>query len=79
MIEPIVLIPITLIFLAAVVVGRNMLVKRRLRCPRRKRDADVAFVAREWKSSELVRVKSCDLLKDPKKIDCDQECLSHGV
>lgn len=73
--DPLVLIPITVVFLAAMIIGRNELVKRRLVCPRTGSTAEVELLRRSLLPSKLVGIKSCSLLPDPKKIDCGQHCL----
>ena len=77
--DPIVLIPIALVFIVAMIVGRNEIVKRKLRCPRTGSIADVEVKRRSLRPSKLVGVESCDLLPDPKQIDCKQECLKQGA
>ena len=73
--SPFVLIPIAVIFVVAMVIGRNELVKRKLDCPRKKKTAEVELLRRSLWPSKLVRVKRCSLLEAPTKINCDQECL----
>ncbi len=62
-------------FAAMYFIGRNELRKRRLACPRSGASAKVDVVQRYEKPDVPVRVKSCDLLPDPNKVDCEQECL----
>ena len=70
-----VLVPITAIFVVAMIVGRNELVKRKLACPRNGMTADVDVVRRYFSPPRLMDIKRCSLLANPKKIDCEQECL----
>lgn len=77
--DPIVLIPIAVVFTVAMIVGRNEIVKRKLRCPHTNEVADVDVARRSLRPSKLVRVESCSLLPDPKHVDCDQECLKQGA
>lgn len=69
------LIPITAVFVVGMIVGRNELVKRRLACPHKGQRADVKLLRRYMNPAKLVGIKRCDLLEDPTRIDCDQECL----
>ena len=77
--DPIVLLPIILIFSVAIFLGRNELVKRKLICPRKGIIADVGVVQRFQKPDKPVRVKHCNLLNDPKRVDCGQECLKQDA
>ena len=77
--DPIVLIPITLIFAVAIFLGRNELVKRKLDCPHKGEVADVGVVQRFQRENRPVRVKHCSLLPEQKRVDCDQACLKHEV
>ena len=61
-------------FTTVLALGRNELVKRRLVCPRTGEEAKVDVV-RRYEASDPVRVHTCDLLPNPKKVDCDQRCL----
>ena len=73
--DPIVLIPIAVVFTVAMIVGRNEIVKRKLRCPRTDTIADVEVKRRSLRPSKQVGVESCSLLPDPTHVDCAQECL----
>lgn len=75
MIDPIVLIPISLIFIGCVLAARHVLVRRRLLCPRTGTMADVSVLQRTHHPDTLVRVKRCSLLPNPKRVDCGQACL----
>jgi len=77
--NPIILVPIALVFLAAMIVGRNEIVKRRLTCPRNGLPAEVDLVRRSLRPRHLVRIESCSLLPDPRKVDCGQDCLRCGA
>ncbi len=74
-----VLIPITALFVVAMIVGRNELVKRKLACPRKGMMADVDVARRYFNPTKLMRIMRCSLLTNPKKIDCEQECLKTGA
>ena len=77
--HPAVLIPISIVFIVAMILGRNELVKRRLACPRTGSAAEVELLRRSLRPSKLVRIESCSLLADPRRIDCGQECLKQGA
>jgi hypothetical protein len=77
--DPIVLIPITLIFVVVMIVGRNEIVKRRLTCPHKGTPADIEVLRRSLSPGTILRAKSCSLLPDPNKVDCGQECLKQVV
>ena len=77
----------TLISLAAIVVlalvvyfaVRHTVVKRHLLCPREQKCVDVEQVRRGFHGEgKAVRVKSCTVFDDPKKVECDQECLKNS-
>ena len=55
---------------------RNVVVRKRLTCPEKHIDVDVKLV-RQGFSGEgpAVKVKSCSAFDNPRKVDCDQECL----
>ena len=74
--DPIVLIPITLIFALAIYFGRNELVQRVLTCPVTGSAADVAVEQRVGRPDKPVQVKSCSLLPGSKRIECGQGCLN---
>jgi hypothetical protein len=64
------------VFFAAVYpLGRNEVVRRRLRCPRSGVEADVEVVRRYGRPQKPVRVRSCSELADPHHVDCGQACL----
>ena len=73
--EPWVLLAVTLTFLALFPFLRNELVKRRLHCPVKDTDADVRVVQRHNEPTKPVRVRSCDLLPNPRRVGCSQACL----
>ena len=73
--DPLALIPLTAVFVVCLFLGRNELVRRRLKCPRTGTEANVDVVQRFRKSDKPVKVASCDLLSDSKKVDCGQGCL----
>ena len=74
-----VLLAATVLCLAATFLGRNEVVRRKLRCPRTNTIANVDVVRGYCKPTESVRVKSCTLLPNPAKVDCDQRCLKHAT
>ncbi len=74
--DPLVIVPIAVVFGVCMILGRNELVKRRLVCPGTGTVAEVDVVQR-YRKRRPVRVKSCDHLSDPKVVDCGQECLRH--
>jgi hypothetical protein len=75
----IVLVPITVIFVAAMIAGRNELVRRSLFCPRKWTMAGVEIQRRSLRPTTIVGIKSCSLLPGAKKVDCDQACLKQAV
>jgi len=77
--EPWILPVVALIFVLAVSFGRNQVVRRRLACPTRAREATIDVVQRYRKPDHPVRVRSCTLLADPQRVDCGQECLRFCV
>jgi hypothetical protein len=77
--DPVVLIPISLLFLVALVLGRNEIVQRKLACPRAGSTAEVELLRRSLRPGKIVGVRSCSLLADPRKITCGRECLKTGV
>jgi hypothetical protein len=77
--NPYLLIPLALVFAVALLLTRNEVMKRRLRCPRDGRDAKVGVVLRWGDPKRTVGVRSCDLLPNPRKVDCDQACLRAPV
>lgn len=72
---PLVLIPLTLIFVAAFIIGRNELIKRRLTCPRTGTTASVDVLQRYDKPDKPVNVSFCSLLPGRNSPDCDKGCL----
>jgi hypothetical protein len=76
--DPIVLIPISILFLGCMILGRNEIVRRTLTCPRTGGAADVEIVRRSLRPAKLVGIRSCTLLADPRRIDCGQACLKAG-
>lgn len=64
-------------FCAVFFVARNETVWRRVVCPRTGKDAEVSLVRRYEEPRRPVRIRSCDLFEDPRKVDCEQECLKH--
>ena len=70
-----VLIPIALIVFAALVVTRNEVTKRKLVCPHKGTTAELGVQRSSFWPTKRVRIRSCDQLPDPERVDCDQACL----
>lgn len=66
---------LTLYFSVMYALGRNEVEKRELTCPHTGTTAHVDVVQRYRQRWRPVRVKSCDLLGDSERIDCEQGCL----
>jgi len=67
---------ITALFVLISLLVRNVVVRRRITCPHTQNPVDVEFVRRELHGeTKARRVKSCSAFNDPRKVDCDQECL----
>jgi hypothetical protein len=77
--EPILWIPLTVIFVVCLYAGRNLLVRRKLCCPHKDETAEVQVLCRALKPSKRLRIERCDLLADPKNVDCDQACLEQSA
>ena len=67
---------ILLLFCAVYFTARNETVKRSLTCPRSGAVAEVEILQRYEGREKPLKVKSCSLFEDPKRIDCDQDCLA---
>lgn len=73
--EPWVLPAVTVTFLVLFLALRNEVVRRKLFCPLKKDTAEVDVVQRYQNPTKPIRVKACNLLADPKRVDCGQACL----
>jgi len=71
-----VVLAVAVAFALLYLVGRHEVVRRKLTCPRTGVTANVDVVQRYHEPTQPVRVRSCDLLPDPKKVDCSQDCLA---
>jgi len=69
------IVAVLVVFLALYLVVRNEIVRRRLICPRTGATADVELVRRSEGVNKPVRIRSCSLFADPKRVECDQDCL----
>ena len=74
-----VLLPMTAVFVVLFYLVRNELVRRVLRCPVKNADAEVEIVQRAHDPTKPIRVKTCSLLTDPKRVDCGQDCIHQPV
>jgi hypothetical protein len=70
-----VLFIIVLTFLVLFPFMRNERVHRLLTCPRKNTPAKVELVQRYHNPSKPIRITSCNLLSDPKRVDCGQDCI----
>ena len=70
-----VLLGIVLTFAVLFSFMRNERVRRLLACPLKETPAQVEVVQRYHQPAKPVRVKSCNLLSNPKRVDCGQACL----
>lgn len=66
---------VLVVFLAIYLVVRHEIVRRRLVCPRSGATAEVELVRRSDGVNKPVRIRSCSLFADPKRVDCEQDCL----
>lgn len=64
------------LFAIIYLMARNEVVKRRLVCPRTGAVADVEVVRRAERPQKEVRVRSCSLFADPRRVECSGECLA---
>jgi len=73
--DPIVLIPIFALFLVGMIASHVIRERHNLKCPHKEIDAQVDLQRPSFPPAAPLRIKRCNLLADPEKIDCDQECL----
>ena len=62
-------------FAVMTILGRNEVVKYDLTCPRTGTVAKTSIVQRYHRSDRPQRVKTCSVLPNPSKVDCEQGCL----
>lgn len=55
--------------------GRNEVEVHELTCPRTGTVAKTSVVQRYHRPDRPQRVKRCDVLPNPSKVDCEQDCL----
>ena len=67
---------VSVVFLALYLVVRNEIVRRRLVCPKTGATADVELVRRSEGRHKSVRIRSCSLFADPRRVECEQECMN---
>ena len=77
--EPWVLPVVAVAFAALYFLGRNETVRRVLTCPLRKISAEIQIVQRYQRPDKPVRVKTCSLFADPRRVDCSQACIHESV
>ena len=63
------------VFGAIFFVARNETIKRRLLCPRTGAMAEIEVLRRYEEPKRPIRVRSCTLFPDPRKVTCEQDCL----
>ncbi len=74
--EGIIVLAVLAVFFAVVYAfGRNQVVRRRVECPHERKQAEIEVVQRYMREDRPVRVRACDLLPDPRRVDCDQSCI----
>ncbi|MHC4974177.1 MAG: hypothetical protein ACYTG3_17800 [Planctomycetota bacterium] len=55
---------------------RNEIVLRKVTCPRNGAVAEVEIVRRSDGRQQPLRVRSCSLFEEPRRLTCSQDCLS---
>jgi hypothetical protein len=55
---------------------RHEIVWRKVTCPRRGVDAEVEVVRRADGRQQPLRIRSCSLFDEPRRLTCEQDCLS---
>jgi len=68
---------VLLLFALVYFVVRNEIVRRRLVCPRTGGVAEVEIVRRYEYPGREIRVRSCSLFADPRRVECEGDCLRH--
>ena len=63
-------------FALMAILGRNEVVKYDVTCPRTGTVAKTSIVQRYHRPDRAQRVKTCSVLPNPKKVDCEQGCLN---
>lgn len=66
---------VLLLFAAVYLAARNEVVRKKLVCPRSGAVADVDVVRRSEKPEREIRVRSCSLFADPRRVECSGDCL----
>jgi hypothetical protein len=75
-VEGVVLIVAVLaVFGAIFFVARNETIKRKLLCPRTGALAEVEILRRYEEPNRAIKVRSCTLFPEPRKVTCEQDCL----
>jgi hypothetical protein len=73
-----VLLGVTLVFLTGMLLARNERWKRRLVCPSTGTVEDQRVVHRFGREDHPVRVTSCSLFPNAKRVGCSQDCIKKG-
>lgn len=73
-----ILVPIALVFLVAMFLGRNVIVRRRLTCPRTGGPAEVELLQRSL-TDRVLGIESCDRLANPRRVDCGELCVHRSA
>jgi len=55
---------------------RHEIVRRKVTCPRTGAAAEVEVVRRSDGRQRRVRIRSCNLFDEPRRLTCEQDCLS---
>lgn len=58
------------------VILRNEIVWRKVTCPRSGASAEVEVVRRSDGLQRPLRIRSCSLFDEPRRLTCEQDCLS---
>jgi hypothetical protein len=74
-----VLLAVTFVFVGLFAFMRNERIRRRLFCPLKKTTAEVDLVQRYHEPGRPIRIKTCDLLPNPKHVDCGQTCIHQAI
>lgn len=74
-----VLFSVIVVFAVLFAFMRNERVRRRLFCPVKKATAEVDLVQRYHEPEHPLRIKACDLLRHPKRVDCGQACIHQAT
>ncbi|MBI4602771.1 MAG: hypothetical protein HY721_12510 [Planctomycetes bacterium] len=64
------------LFALLCVAGRNHCDRRNVTCPTRKRPVELLVLQRGCHpGGKALKVKSCSVFADPRRLECGQECL----